>query len=141
MQQNELYVHGPDPESGQRRSQVALARWQVADEVDLLLTGPFGEFGASAPDLFRALYFLRTKLAEQQWLVLCAGARRDAWHSTDKYPCAPHQARLYPTPGGEPETEPVDVFEPCLDEATVDLVTTPPQQWLYHRRGITSGTS
>lgn len=139
--QHEIYVYGP-VDGGERRIQPASADWEIVNgEVQLWLSGPFGELGAASVDLFGSLYFLRNKLAEQGYLALVAGARRDAWHGTPLYPCAAHEARLYPVPGREPADTPVHVFAPCLEEATVELVVAPPEQWLYHRRGTNQPTA
>lgn len=123
-----VYMGGPDPESGRHRIQVCHIEWSIAgDEVELWATGPFGKVGAAGADVFRALFGVRRQLDEKGWQVLCAGARREAWHSMPEYPCGIDQARLYPRFGAGAE----DVVDVLATDDNVTLLASPVEQLMY----------
>jgi hypothetical protein len=100
-----VYMFGPDPASGTFEMHQCEIVWEPksdTDEIDLWAEGPFGKRGLRAPNVFLALFVLRQDLNDEGWRPIVKAARRDAWHGTPQYPCAPHEVCVYPTFGAPP---------------------------------------
>lgn len=141
-----VWLHGPRPDTDTTGETVyalqpGIVRYGVVnDGMFAAVRGPFGpdEIVATADDLLRALLIVRNQLPAG-WLVLVQGARRDAWHSTENYPCGPDQARLHPELDQPPADEPVSVVAP-LAEDELALVATAREQFAYRQEWAGEGS-
>lgn len=104
--ENTRTVLGFGPE---RQAQSCVVKWsQVGQEVHVWTSAEGSscpEVGAAGADLFRGLMGVRRQLFGHRWMLLVAGARRDAWYGTPEHPCSPDHLRIYPHFGQEPSRE------------------------------------
>lgn len=137
----QVWAHGPTNEGGRDWQQVQLRWWQDETTGDFQVWTSDGlpaQLAGADRSLYGALRALGSLLQEQGWMVLVAGARRDAcWPGPQ---CRATHVWLYPSRDGEAtaEVHALDPLQPEVDEEASTLAPVGDEQDAYHQKRLDS---